>query len=258
MLFLDRNFRDNVCCVRSFGDLFVCLQLVGSTRLGNGLTLVPSSFGLVIFLQSQPELSWVSVITLLADRFQVNLIKFGLDSHLLVTRAAGEVVNTPSLVQGSKHVRLDNLVADIAEVPKQLMVMGLTVSKTLPFIMPVSKERLLTLGTNEMFHMPVFTKSCHDSLFNWSPACPTDRDAHLVVAAQAVQLIQLLGCVPRPGAHLSCCTGEFYFTARAVEMIRVEGLTTVPQRFPLDSTMALLTHVLSLSSSPHLSVTLMT
>ena len=36
----------------------------------------------------------------------------------------------------------------------------------------------------------------------WAPAGATDGDAHLVVAAEAVELIQLIGRVARSGAHL--------------------------------------------------------
>ena len=35
-----------------------------------------------------------------------------------------------------------------------------------------------------------------------APAGPADGNTHLVVAAEAVELVQLIGCVARPRLHL--------------------------------------------------------
>lgn len=43
-------------------------------------------------------------------------------------------------------VTSDNLVADVAEVPKQLMIMLFTVSQTFLLIVAMTVERLLTFG----------------------------------------------------------------------------------------------------------------
>jgi len=227
------------------------------TTLDSNLTLVPCGLRLMVFLQTEPELPWVSIIALLADRLQVNLIELGFDCHLLVTGAAGEVVNTPGLVEGSEHIGLDHLIANIAEISKKLVVVGLTVGKPFPLVVPVAQERFLTLGTDKVLHTPVFAKGGYNSLLYGSPACPTDRDSHLVMAAEAVQLIELLCSVARAGSHLSCSAGEFLATPCAVEVIGAVGLTTESQRFSFNGTVTLLAHVLSTTPSFHLSIALM-
>jgi len=110
----------------------------------------------MILFQSQPEFPWISVIALLTHRFEIHLIELSLDCHFLVTGTAGEMVDTPGLVQGSENITLNHLVTDVAEITKQLMVVSLTVGKSFPLIVSVPQERFLTLGTNKVFHMPVF------------------------------------------------------------------------------------------------------
>ena len=56
------------------------------------------------------------------------------------------------------------------------------------------------------------------------PAGPTDRDVHLVVTPETVELVDLAGSQTRPGPHLPGRAGELRPTARAGEMVGVEGL----------------------------------
>lgn len=70
----------------------------------------------MVFLQPQSQVARVPVVALFANWFEVDLVEFCLDCHLLVTGGAGEVVHAPGLVQGCKHVSLNNVVADMAEV----------------------------------------------------------------------------------------------------------------------------------------------
>ena len=51
---------------------------------------------------------------------------------------------------------MDDLVAHVAEVAKELVVVSLAVGKALPFVVTIAEERLLTFGTNEMFNVPMF------------------------------------------------------------------------------------------------------
>ena len=51
---------------------------------------------------------------------------------------------------------MDDLVAHVAEVAKELVVVSLTVGKALPFVVTIAEERLLTFGTNEMLNVPMF------------------------------------------------------------------------------------------------------
>lgn len=63
--------------------------------------------------------------------------------------------NSPGFVEGSEDISLDDLVADIAEVSKELVVVGLAVGQALPLVVPVAQERLLALGTHKVLNMPV-------------------------------------------------------------------------------------------------------
>ena len=82
------------------------------------------------------------------------------------------------------------------------MVVRLAVGQALPLVVPVTQERLLALGTDEVLYVPVLAERGDHPLLDRAAAGATDRDPHLVVAAQAVQLVQLVGRVARPGAHL--------------------------------------------------------
>ena len=73
------------------------------------------------------------------------------------------------------------------------MVVGLAVSETLALVVAVPHERLLTLSTHEMLHMPMLPKGGDNSFFDGTPTCTTDRDPHLVMAPEAVYLILIRG-----------------------------------------------------------------
>jgi len=115
------------------------------------------------------------------------------------------------------------------------MVVGFTIGKTLPFIVPISQEGLLAFRTDKMLHMPVLSKSGNNSFLYWPPASSTDRDAHLVMAAQAVQLVQLVGSVAGPGPDLPGAGGELLATPRTVEMVRMVNLPTESQRLTVNN-----------------------
>jgi len=183
-----------------------------------------------------------------------NLIELCFHGHLLVTGGTGKVVDTPGLVEGGEHICLYDLVAHLTKVSKQLVVVGLTVGEPLPLVVAVSKERLLALSTNKVLNVPVLAEGCHHPLFYGAPACATDGDAHLVVAAEAVELIQLIGRVARSGAHLSSCSCEFLLAAGAGEVVGVVHLAPEPQGVPIYDGVALLAHVLPLTSRFYLSI----
>jgi hypothetical protein len=48
----------------------------------------------------------------------VKLKKLGFLAHLLVTYRAGKVVDTPSLVEGTEHISINDIVAHKADVAK--------------------------------------------------------------------------------------------------------------------------------------------
>lgn len=147
------------------------------------LSLVSSGLGFVVLFKPQPQLPWIFIVAFLTNWLQIDLIELCFQVHLLVAGGAGKVIHAPGFVQGCKHITLDHLVTGVAKVAKKLMVVSLAESQTFSLVMPVSKEWFLTLGTHEVFHMPMFAQSCDHSLLYRPPACPTDGDAHLVVAA---------------------------------------------------------------------------
>merc|ERR1712223_1740440 len=117
--------------------------------------LISGSFVFVILFQAESQLSWVSVIAFLADWFQVNFVKLGLDGHFLVTGRTSKVIDAPCFVECCEHIPLNDLVANITKISKELMVMSLTISQSFAFIMSIAQEWLLAFGTDEMFHTPM-------------------------------------------------------------------------------------------------------
>jgi len=208
----------------------------------------------VILLESESHIPWVAVIALLAHWLEVDLVELCLHCHLLVARGTSKVVDTPGLIEGGENVGLDNLVAHLAEVPKQLVVVSLTVGEAFPLVVPITEEWFLALCADKVFNMPMLPKSSHHSLLNRPSACTADGDPHLVVAAKAVELVQLVGSVAGTCSHLPRRGCEFLFTASAREVVRMVNLPTEPQRVSINDRVALLAHVLPLTSRLHLRV----
>jgi len=211
----------------------------------------------MIFLESQTEFPGISVVTFLTDRLEVHLVELALHRHLLVTGGAGEVVDAPGLVEGREDVALYDLVADLAEVAEQLVVVSLAVGQAFPLVVPVTQERFLTLGADKVLHTPVLPQGGDDPALYGSPAGATDGDAHLVVTPQAVQLVELLGRVARPGPHLPGGAGELGAAALAVEVVGTVVLAAEPERLAFYREFTCLTHVLPCSRGFHLSIALM-
>ncbi len=84
----------------------------------------------MVLLQAETELSGILLIALLADGLEVHLVELRLDCHLLVAGGAGKVVDAPGLVESREDVALDDLIAHVAEIPEELMIVDLTVGQT--------------------------------------------------------------------------------------------------------------------------------
>lgn len=220
--------------------------------------LVSSGLVFVVLFQPQPQFARIPVITFLADWFEVDLVELGFDGHLLVAGGAGEVVDTPSFIESREDIALDDLVANVAKVAEELVVVGLTVSQTLSLVMSIAKEGFLTLGTNEVLDMPMLAECSDNPLFDGSPAGAANGYSHLVMAPQAIQLIQLIGRVARPRPDLPGRRGQLGAAGRTVVMVRMVNLTTESQRLAVDYGMALLAHVLAHALGLHLRVALVT
>jgi len=211
----------------------------------------------MIFFESQSEFPGISVVTFLADGLQINFVELALDGHLLVAGGAGEVVDAPGLVEGGEDVALYDLVADIAEITKQLVVVSLAVRQTFPLVVSVPQERFLALGADEVLDTPVLAQGGHHPALDGSPAGAADWNPHLVVAPETVELVELLGGVARPGPHLPGGAGQLDAAALAVEVVGTVVLAAEPQRLPFYGKFTYLTHVLPNARSFHLGVTLM-
>jgi len=220
------------------------------------LSLVSSGLGFVVLFKPQPQLPGIFIVAFLTNWLQIDLIELCFQVHLLVAGGAGKVIDAPGLIQGCEHITLDHLVTGVAKVAKKLMVVSLAESQTFSLVMPVSKEWFLTLSTYEVFHMPMFAQSCDHSLLYRPPACPTYGDAHLVVAAQTVQLVQLVGGVAGTSTDFPGTRSQLTPTSCTVEVVGVVHFSPKPQWLPVDRAVALLAHVLAHPIRLHLLVAL--
>jgi len=120
-------------------------------------TLIPGSFIFVVFLQTKPQFSRISIITFFADRLQINFIELGLDSHFLVTGRASKVINTPGFIQSCEHIPLNDLITSVAQVTKKLVIVGFAVGQTFSLVMPITQKGFFTFRTYKVLHMPMFS-----------------------------------------------------------------------------------------------------
>ncbi len=65
------------------------------------------------------------------------------------------MLHSPSFVQRGEGVPFDDLVGDVADVPKELVVVLLAVSPALVLIVARTIEWPLTIGTHKVFRVPV-------------------------------------------------------------------------------------------------------
>lgn len=105
--------------------------------------------------QTTSELTREALVALLAHRFLIILVKLGLLVHFGIANGARKVMNTPGLVQRGEYVATNDLIADEAEIAKQLMIVRLAVGQTTFFIMTVSQKWFLAFSTDEMLNMPM-------------------------------------------------------------------------------------------------------
>lgn len=104
--------------------------------------------------------------------------------------------------------------------------------------MAMSKKWLFTFGTNKMLHMPLLAHGIHYSPFNGPPTGATDRDPHLIMTWQTVQLSFQL---PGISSQLLPAVG----TVEVVWMVRV---ILEDQRLFINDGMAFLANVFSKAS----------
>lgn len=221
--------------------------MLAAGRLSSLGSLPAAALLFVGLLQPLLQLSGELVVAVLAHRLLVKLEKLGLLAHLAVTDGAGKMVNAPGLVEGAEHITIDDVVADKANVAKQLMVMNLAVSQSFLLVVTRSQERLLTLGTDKMLYMPSLAQSMNDPLFDGSPTRPADGDAHLVMATQAVNLLVLL----------SRLRVQLHTAGMAIEVVGMVGLSSkLDVAIYFNQVMALVADIFPSSSRLLLSIAL--
>lgn len=98
-----------------------------------------------------------------------------------------------------------------------------------------------------MLDVPVLAKSSNHSLLNWPSASAADGDAHLVVAAEAVQV----------AFDLACLSGQLHTTSSAIEMVRVIRLTAELEWHVINDAVALVADVFATCCSLLLCIALM-
>lgn len=221
--------------------------LHGAT-LGSHLPLPPSCYASVCLLPCdgfrqllQPllQLQREFLIALLTHWLHVKLHKLVLEGELGVASRAGKTVDTPSLVEGRHHISLDNTIAVVANISKQLVVVCFTVGQALALVVTVSKEGFLTLSAHKMLHMPLLAHGVNHTALDGSPAGTADGDTHLVVAGQTVELsLQLPGI-----------SSQLFAAVVAVEVIRVIGVILEQKRLLVNNGVTLLTDVLAKAPS---------
>ena len=127
---------------------------------------------------------------------------------------------------------LDDSIAVIAELTKELMVVVLTVGQTIPLIVLVTQEWFLTASAGEVLHMPVFTQSCHHPLLYWSPASSTYWNVHLIVTPETEELIDFVSDDSWSRLDFSGCARQLYSTTfrKKITKIQMVSLRVKPEQ----------------------------
>lgn len=153
---------------------------------------------------------------------------------------------TPGLIQSHYNITIYNCITNEAQVSKQFMVVHFTVGQALSLVVSVTHERLLTLGTDKVLHMPVFAQCRHHALLDGTTTRTTNWDAHFVMTPKTIQLIHFISSVAGSTLDLPGICSELITTSSTVEVVRVEGVPTPPQGVTINDSMATVTHVLPL------------
>lgn len=193
--------------------------------------------------QAAAQLGGQALVAAAAGGPLVVLVELGASAQRRVAHGAREVVHAPRLVQRREHISSDDLVAYIAKVAKQLMVMLFTISQAFLLVMPMTMKWLLALGTYEMLNMPVFSKSSHNPFFNRAATSTTNWNAHFIMAPQAKQIIHIVSRIAWTILDFSCSMVELNTASRTSKVITMIHLATVTEWFSIDYAMALMTHV---------------
>lgn len=103
----------------------------------------------------------------------------------------------------------------------------------------MTKEGLLTFGTNKMLDVPLLAHGVDDPPLDGPPAGSTDRDAHFVMARQTVKL----------SFQLPRVCSQLFTTVAAVEMVRMVRVVLKNQWLFVNDGVALLADVFPQTSS---------
>lgn len=125
------------------------------------------------------------------------------------------------------------------------MVMRLAVSQSTLFIMTMTQERLLALGANKMFDMPMLSKRRDDTFFNRPSASATYRYSHAIVTTETIKLVHVVGSIACATLDFTGSWIQFNAATSAVEVITVVDFTAETQRRSVDESVTLLAGILA-------------
>lgn len=194
--------------------------------------------------QSTAQFGWELLVTASASRAFVIFVEFTSGTQWCIANGAGKMMYTPCFVQCRENITSNDLVAHIAQISKQLMVMLLAVGKSLLLVMAMTMEWLLTFGTYEVLNMPMLSKGSDNSLLDRTSASSANGDTHLVMATEAEEIVHIIGSISRAMFDFSSCMIQFYSACGTCEVVAMIHLATVTQRFAVDHAMALMAHVI--------------
>lgn len=205
--------------------------------------ILTSDSVVVCTTQSTAQFGWELLVTASAGRAFVIFVEFTSGTQRCITHGAGKVVYTPCFVQCRENITSNDLVAHIAQVSKQLMVMLLAVGKALLLVMAMTMEWLLTFGTYEVLNMPMLSKGSDNSLLDRTSASTANGYTHLVMTTKTEKIIHIIGSISRAMFDFSSRMIEFHAAGGTCEVVAMIHFATVTQWFAVDYTVALMAHV---------------
>ena len=111
----------------------------------------------------------------------------------------------------------NNVITGKALFPKQLIIVGFTISQATFLKMPWTIKWRFTLGACKMLNMPLFAQCVYNPLFiNWHMTCGAYRDIEFIVTLYTIEFASVLAW-------------WFQATGFAIKMVRMVYLAIKPQ-----------------------------
>lgn len=85
--------------------------------------------------------------------------------------------------------------------------------------MAMTQKWLFTFGAHEMLNVPMLAECGDHTLFDWTSACTANRYAHLIMATQTVQLVNVVSSKAWTTFHLTSGRIQLSIARCTIEMI---------------------------------------